>query len=57
MKLRSSATLIKFALLLNTSTVIESFIETLELGNLFLNDRMEVKIGDFGLATKTRVRW
>jgi polo-like kinase 1 len=24
----------------------------LKLGNLFLNDRMEVKIGDFGLATK-----
>ena len=24
----------------------------LKLGNLFLNDKMEVKIGDFGLATK-----
>ncbi len=24
----------------------------LKLGNLFLNDEMEVKIGDFGLATK-----
>ena len=24
----------------------------LKLGNLFLNDDMEVKIGDFGLATK-----
>lgn len=24
----------------------------LKLGNLFINDKMEVKIGDFGLATK-----
>ena len=24
----------------------------MKLGNLFLNDKMEVKIGDFGLATK-----
>ena len=24
----------------------------LKLGNLFLNDKMEVKIGDFGLATQ-----
>ena len=24
----------------------------LKLGNLFLNDEMELKIGDFGLATK-----
>lgn len=24
----------------------------LKLGNLFLNDNMELKIGDFGLATK-----
>ena len=24
----------------------------LKLGNVFLNDSMEVKIGDFGLATK-----
>ena len=24
----------------------------LKLGNLFLNDDMEIKIGDFGLATK-----
>lgn len=24
----------------------------LKLGNLFLNDNIEVKIGDFGLATK-----
>ena len=39
----------------------KSFIESkscyaqkisLKLGNLFLNDKMEVKIGDFGLATK-----
>ena len=26
----------------------------LKLGNVFLNDSMEVKIGDFGLATKVR---
>ena len=24
----------------------------LKLGNLFLNDNMEIKLGDFGLATK-----
>ncbi len=24
----------------------------MELGNLFLNEKMEIKIGDFGLATK-----
>jgi len=24
----------------------------LKLGNLFLNDKMQIKIGDFGLATK-----
>ena len=24
----------------------------LKLGNLFLSDKMEVKVGDFGLATK-----
>lgn len=24
----------------------------LKLGNLFLTDKMEVKVGDFGLATK-----
>jgi polo-like kinase 1 len=24
----------------------------LKLGNLFLNDKMELKVGDFGLATK-----
>ena len=27
----------------------------LKLGNLFLNEKMEVKIGDFGLATKIEV--
>ena len=37
---------------------IELFIESyifnfsLKLGNLFLNENMEIKIGDFGLATK-----
>jgi polo-like kinase 1 len=25
---------------------------SLKLGNLFLSDKMEMKIGDFGLATK-----
>lgn len=24
----------------------------IKLGNLFLNDQMELKVGDFGLATK-----
>lgn len=24
----------------------------LKLGNLFINDKMQIKIGDFGLATK-----
>lgn len=24
----------------------------LKLGNLFINDKMELKLGDFGLATK-----
>lgn len=24
----------------------------MKLGNLFLNDKMEIKLGDFGLATK-----
>ena len=27
----------------------------LKLGNLFLNDDMEIKIGDFGLATRVEV--
>ena len=27
----------------------------LKLGNVFLNDSMEVKIGDFGLATKVGI--
>jgi polo-like kinase 1 len=31
---------------------ISLIIFSLKLGNLFLNDKMEVKIGDFGLATK-----
>ena len=25
---------------------------SLKLGNLFLSDKMEIKLGDFGLATK-----
>jgi len=27
----------------------------LKLGNLFLNDDLEVKVGDFGLATRVEV--
>ena len=27
----------------------------LKLGNLFLNDNLEVKLGDFGLATRVEV--
>jgi serine/threonine protein kinase len=27
----------------------------LKLGNLFLNDNLEVKVGDFGLATRVEV--
>ena len=30
-------------------------IRDLKLGNVFLNDSMEVKIGDFGLATKVHI--
>ena len=28
----------------------------LKLGNLFLNDKMELKVGDFGLATKSNIK-
>ena len=31
---------------------ITTLYRDLKLGNVFLNDSMEVKIGDFGLATK-----
>ena len=34
---------------LHKNTIIH---RDLKLGNLFLNDDMEVKIGDFGLATR-----
>ncbi len=27
-------------------------INSLKLGNLFLNDKLEIKVGDFGLAAK-----
>jgi polo-like kinase 1 len=41
-------------LLLGVKHLHESKIihRDLKLGNLFLNDNMELKIGDFGLATK-----
>ncbi len=43
-------------MLTKSSTESEShfhlILYSLKLGNLFLNDKMEVKIGDFGLATK-----
>lgn len=29
-----------------------SFWRSLKLGNLFLNENMEIKLGDFGLATR-----
>lgn len=32
--------------------IIFFFFSSLKLGNLFLNDALEIKIGDFGLATK-----
>jgi polo-like kinase 1 len=31
---------------------VTHFYYSLKLGNLFLNERMEIKLGDFGLATK-----
>ena len=62
MSLRCNATLLRLCLLSNTCTLTKSSTESkfiskinfpsLKLGNLFLNDKMEVKIGDFGLATK-----
>ena len=40
----------------NSSVIIKLIINLLfsdlKLGNLFLSDKMEIKIGDFGLATK-----
>jgi polo-like kinase 1 len=32
--------------------VIQIINNSMKLGNLFLNDKMELKLGDFGLATK-----
>ena len=40
------------AVLLFLSQVIH---RDLKLGNLFLNDDLEVKVGDFGLATKVEI--
>ena len=39
----------KYLLKVSTKSFL---IRDLKLGNVFLNDSMEVKIGDFGLATK-----
>lgn len=35
-----------------TYTTTKSYTESLKLGNLFLTDKMELKVGDFGLATR-----
>jgi serine/threonine protein kinase len=52
---------IRLSWLWNTCTPTESSIESiylyidndsLKLGNLFLNDKLEIKVGDFGLAAK-----
>ena len=63
MNLKYNVTLLRSYLLSSICMSIKSSIESnflhvfkltysLKLGNLFLNDKMEVKIGDFGLATK-----
>lgn len=31
---------------------VTQFLSSLKLGNLFLNENMEIKLGDFGLATR-----
>ena len=31
---------------------VNLYLLSLKLGNLFLNERLEIKLGDFGLATK-----
>jgi serine/threonine protein kinase len=37
----------------NLSTLPPAYVnDSLKLGNFFLNDKMELKIGDFGLATR-----
>jgi serine/threonine protein kinase len=35
-----------------SNTIILGIICSLKLGNLFLNEKMELKVADFGLATK-----
>ena len=38
-----------------SSTHIQVIHRDLKLGNLFLNDNMEIKLGDFGLATRVEI--
>lgn len=63
MNLKSSLMLSRWSVPSNISMPIRSFTESkhrfkslisvsLKLGNLFINEKMEIKIGDFGLATK-----
>lgn len=59
LKWRFNITWSKSLVLSNTFMLIKSSTESnflsyfsLKLGNLFLNENMEIKLGDFGLATR-----